>query len=377
MPSQARAKSRKILIVGAGFYGSVCARELTSAGYQCLVIDKRNHIGGNCYSVHEPDAGCHRHVYGPHIFHTDLERVWEYVNRFARFNHFVNRLKVRHKGKLYSFPLNLFTLYQMFGVSTPAEAEACLAGKRLHCENPPNLEEWCLSQVGPELYETFIKGYTVKQWKKDPRQLPASIIQRLPVRLTFDDNYYTHPHQGIPVGGYTAMFERMLEGIEIRLNTDFLADPDGLAAGFDMVIYTGPIDAFFGYSEGVLEYRSLRFEIDRLPIKDFQGNAIVNYTEEEVPWTRIIEHKHFEMNVASPSTVITREFPADWSPGSEPYYAVDTPNSRATLARYQAKAGKLEGKVVFGGRLAEFKYYDMDQVIAAALAKSCELLKGF
>lgn len=366
---------KKFLIVGAGLYGAVCARELADAGHHCVVIERRNHLGGNCYTRYDAGAGCHEHVYGPHIFHTGNQVVWEYVQRFALFNHYVNRPKVRYGGRLFSFPINLMTLYQLYGVSTPEEARAKLAELRSPVKNPASMEEWCLAQVGPEIYETFIKGYTLKQWRKHPRDLPASIVQRLPIRLTFDDNYFTHPYQGIPIGGYTAIFERLLSGIEVRLGIDFLEHRDALIDQFDLVIFTGPIDAFFRYSEGILEYRSLRFERKCLDMPDYQGNAIVNYTEEDVPYTRIVEHKHFDLSFAQSKTVVTLEFPDSWEPGKVEYYPVDTERNRELLERYRRKASREVPAVTFGGRLGEYKYYDMDEVIASALNKVKSLIQ--
>lgn len=361
---------KTFLIVGAGLYGAVCARELTDAGHRVTVVEKRNHIGGNCYTEYDVQTDCHKHVYGPHIFHTGKEAVWRYMNRFVRFNHYVNRPKVFFKDKLYSFPINLFTLYQLYGVTTPQEAEAELARHRVPIENPQNMEQWCLAEVGNEIYETFIKGYTIKQWGLHPRDLPASIIKRLPIRLTFDDNYFTHPYQGIPVGGYTAIFEKMFEGVEVQTGVDFLQDRDHWIEKYDHVIYTGAIDAFFRYSQGVLGYRSLRFESERKDVADFQGNAIINYTEEDVPYTRIVEHKHFEMNFSKQQTVITKEYPADWEVGIEPFYPVDSDKNRELFATYRQMTESLAGKVIFGGRLGQYHYLDMDQVVATALEMS-------
>jgi UDP-galactopyranose mutase len=365
--------AKRFLIVGAGLYGAVCARVLTDAGNQCLVIDKRDHIGGNCYTRYEEEAGCHCHVYGAHIFHTDIEQVWAFVNRFCRFNHFVHRLKARYKDRIYSFPINLFTLHQMFGVLTPSEGESLLESLRIPCLNPENLEDWCLARIGKKLYEMLIRGYTLKQWRKDPRELPVSIIKRIPVRLNFDDNYYNHPWQGIPVGGYTRMFEQMLSGIDVRVGTDFLDDSAAWMKGFDHIVYTGPIDAFFGYSEGTLEYRSLRFENKLLDLRDFQGTSVVNYPEEDVPFTRIIEHKHFDMNYSEPKTIITYEYPDDWAPGKDPFYPIDTERNRGICELYRSQAFEIANKVTFGGRLGEYKYFDMDQAINAALNRAKEL----
>ncbi len=358
---------KTFLIIGAGLYGAVCARELTDAGYLVTVIEKRDHLGGNCYSEYDVQAGCHKHVYGPHIFHTENEDVWRYMNRFARFNHYVNRPKVIFQGKLYSFPINLFTLYQLYGVVTPQEAFAELERQREPVVNPQNMEEWCLSEVGREIYEIFVKGYTIKQWNRHPQQLPASIIKRLPIRLNFDDNYFIHPFQGIPVDGYTAIFTKLFDGIEVHKGIDFLQDRDRWVKEYDHVIYTGPIDAFFRYSHGVLEYRSLKFESEYKNMVDYQGNAIINYTEESVPYTRIIEHKHFNMNFSEPKTLITREYPADWEVGVEPFYPIDTDRNRKLFATYKCMTDQFS-KVTFGGRLGQYRYFDMDQVVAAALA---------
>jgi UDP-galactopyranose mutase len=362
------------LIVGAGLYGAVCARQLTDAGHRCLVIERRDHTGGCCFSRYNEEAGCHQHMYGAHIFHTEDDRIWAYINRFARFNHFVNRPKVRYRERIYSFPINLFTLYQFLGVTTPAEAELQLRKLRVPCQDPRNIEDWCLSHVGREIYEKLILGYTIKQWRKHPKDLPVSIIKRLPIRLTFDDNLFSHPYQGIPIGGYSAIFDRLLQGIEVETGVDFLEDRDRWLSLFDHVIYTGAIDAFFRYSEGILEYRSLRFETELIDIPDFQGNAVFNYTDAAVPFIRIIEHKHFDMNYSRSKTLITREYPEDWIPGKEPYYPVETETSRQVLAKYRSRVKELDGKVIFGGRLGEYKYYDMDQVIFAALNKIDHLL---
>ena len=353
------------LIVGAGLFGSVFAHELMLKGYRCLVIDKRKHIGGNCYT--DDIEGINVHVYGPHIFHTDNVEVWEYVNMFASFNHFVNRPKVNYKGKMYSFPINLMTLYQLWGTRTPHEA-----GKRLQEERvpivgePKNLEEWALSQVGKELYEIFIKGYTRKQWQRDPRELPSSIIKRLPIRLNFDDNYFIDKYQGIPIGGYTPMITKMLDGIELRLCADYSEAKsywDGVA---DNIVYSGRIDEFFGFEFGELEYRSLEFDVQLYEnVADMQGNAIVNYTEEEVPYTRVIEAKHFDFAKTS-HTVITEEYPVKCSTNRLPYYPVNDWINNARYKKYKDMA-KTQDRLIIGGRLGEYRYYDMDDVIASAL----------
>lgn len=366
---------KRFLIVGSGLFGSVCARELTDAGHQCLVLEKRDHIGGNCFTRYHEEAGCHEHVYGPHIFHTNSPDVWRYINRFTEFNHFTYRPRVNFQSRYYSFPINLMTLYQLWGVATPVEAEAKLGSLREPISEPANLEEWCLSQVGRELYETFVRGYTAKQWRKDLRELPASLIKRLPIRLTYDDNYFNDQYQGIPKEGYTRVFERLLDGIPVELGVDFLQDQSSWIGNYDHVIYTGSPDSFFGYSEGALEYRSLRFEKEMLSIKDFQGVAAVNYTEESVPFTRIVEHKHFDMNLSKDKTLITREYPSDWEPGMIEFYPVNTPDNQRVFARYREAMSELEGRVTFGGRLGEYRYYDMHQVIAAALSRVRKLLE--
>lgn len=352
------------LIVGAGFFGAVFAREMTDRGKRCLVIDKNPHIGGHCYTE-EVDGIC-VHKYGPHIFHTDNKEVWDYVHRFARFKAYCHRIKVNYRGKIYAFPLNLMTFYQLWGVKTPEEAKSCLQQKILPCRDPKNLEEWALATVGEEIYEIFIKGYTQKQWQKDPKELPPFIIKRLPIRFSFDDSYYTHPYCGIPEGGYTPLFSRLLDGIEVRLNEDYFARKsyyDTLAA---RTVYTGKIDELFDYTYGELEYRTLRFEIEKLPISDFQGASCINYTDASVPYTRINEYKHFDYREL-PHTIIAREYPAAWQRDKTPFYPVNTAANDLTYQRYRQEAAK-NPRLILGGRLAEFKYYDMHQVIASALA---------
>ena len=366
------------LIVGSGLYGATVARQLTEAGKKVLVIDKRQNIAGNVYT--EKIEGINVHIYGAHIFHTNNKTVWEYVNRFSVFNRFTNSPVANYKGELYSLPFNMYTFNRMWGVVTPEEAEAKIAEQRKEIKGEPrNLEEQAISLIGRDVYEKLVKGYTEKQWGRPCDQLPAFIIKRLPVRLTFDNNYFNALYQGIPVGGYTKMVENMLDGIEVRLSCDYLAHKEELDKLTERVIYTGPIDAYFNYSLGNLEYRSVRFETEVLDKPNFQGNAAVNYTDAETPWTRIIEHKWFEFGKGEdgndlPKTVISREYSSEWKLGDEPYYPVnDEKNSR--LYEAYRKLAEKEDKVIFGGRLGEYKYYDMDQVIAVALDKAAELLK--
>jgi len=343
-------------------FGAVFARKQIELGKRVLVIEKRGHIGGNCFTENIEGVAVHR--YGPHIFHTDNPGVWEFVNRFAVFNAFVNRPKVFHKNRLYSFPVNLMTLYQLYGVRTPTEARKKLEEVAIPIKNPANLEEWVLSRVGPDIYEIFIRGYTKKQWQKEPRELPASLLKRIPIRFTFDDNYYTDRFQGIPVDGYTRLFERMLEGIEVQLETDYLEDKKYWDRVAEKIVYTGKLDEYFDYSLGELEYRGLRFETE-IKNGDYQGNAVINYTEEEVPYTRIIEHKHFNYT-AGDRTVITREFPAAASRNSIPYYPVNTPDNNRLYGEYRKKA-ETEKNLILGGRLATYKYLDMDDAVLSAL----------
>ena len=359
------------LIVGAGLYGAVCAREALRAGKKVLVIDKRPHIAGNVYT--RQLEGIHVHVYGAHIFHTNNKVVWDYVNQFAEFNRFTNSPVANYKGEIYSLPFNMYTFNKMWGVVTPQEAEAKIEQQRREAgiTEPKNLQEQAISLVGTDIYEKLIKGYTEKQWGRPCTELPAFIIKRLPVRLTFDNNYFNALYQGIPMGGYTQMVANMLDGIEVRLNTDYLANRAELDALADRVIYTGPIDAYFDYRLGNLQYRSVRFETEVLDIPNFQGNAAVNYTDRETPWTRIIEHKWFEF-ADQPKTVISREYSSEWKPGDEPYYPVND-DRNGTLYQQYKKLADAEQKVIFGGRLGEYKYYDMDAVIAAALEKCGEL----
>ena len=349
------------LVVGAGLFGSVFARELSDAGRRVLVIDQRAHIGGNVYTREE--HGIQVHVYGPHIFHTDDARVWKYVNRFAEFNHYVHHPLARYGDKVYSLPVNLMTLQQLWGVSTPAEAERALAEARIPCDKPSNLEDWILSQVGEQIYRTFIYGYTKKQWGRDPRELPASIIRRMPIRLNFNNNYFNDRYQGIPIGGYTGLVERMLEGIDVELGRSFRDMADWRSQARKLV-FTGKIDEFFDYRFGELEYRTLEFRHEVVE-GDYQGVAQMNYTSEDVTFTRIVEHKHFEFGQQEKS-IITREYPAEWGHGKNPYYPINDDRNSDVFRQYKAEADKLED-VIFGGRLARYRYYDMHQVIGAAL----------
>ncbi len=356
------------VVVGCGIFGAVFGRQMTEKGKKVLIIENRPHIGGNCYT--ENIEGIEVHKYGPHIFYTSDERVWKYINQFAEFNNFVNRVKVRYKEKLYSFPVNLMTLYQLWGVTTPDEARRKLKEKAIPNNNPQNLEEWALSQVGQEIYEIFFKGYTRKQWRKDPKDLPAGIIKRIPIRLNFDDSYYNARYQGIPVGGYAKLFERILDGIEVRLNTDYLSDRRYWNSLSPQVVYTGKIDEFFDYKFGQLEYRSLRFETKILN-GDYQGNAVVNYTEEQVPFTRITEHKHFELKNCD-KTVVTWEYPDNYGRGKVAYYPINDKVNDGVYALYKKEAEK-QDKVIFGGRLATYAYLDMGQCISKALTVCEEL----
>ena len=356
-----------LLIVGAGLCGATVARELADAGEKVLVVERRPQIAGNVYT--ECVEGIQVHRYGAHIFHTNDEKAWAYVNRFAEFNRFTNSPVANYKGELYSLPFNMYTFNKMWGVVTPEEAETKIAQQRGEISGTPrNLEEQAISLVGRDLYEKLIRGYTEKQWGRPCDQLPAFIIRRLPVRLTYNNNYFNARFQGIPIGGYTAMVERMLEGIEVRLNCDYLEHREELDTLAKRVVYTGPIDAYFNYTLGPLEYRSVRFETEVLDKPNHQGNAVMNYTDAETPWTRIIEHKWFEPEAAGnmPKTVISREFSSEWKPGGEPYYPVNDEKNSALYNRYAEMAAK-EGRVIMGGRLGNYRYYDMDQVIAAAL----------
>ena len=358
------------LIVGAGLYGAVFAREMTDKGYKCLVVDKRDHIGGNVYTENVEDINVHK--YGAHIFHTSDKQVWDYVNRFASFNNYINMPMADFKGERYNLPFNMNTFKQMWGVTEPEEAREIIERQREESgiKEPVNLEQTAISLVGRDIYEKLIKGYTQKQWGRPCNELPPFIIKRLPVRFTYDNNYFNDTYQGIPIGGYTKMVENMLDGIEIRLGVDFLTNRE-LECQAKTVVFTGAIDAYFDYKYGPLEYRSLRFETEILNLPDFQGNAVVNYTDEQTPYTRIIEHKHFEFGKQE-KTVISYEYSAEWQEGDEPYYPVNNEQNNALYQKYLAEALK-KPNVIFGGRLGEYKYYDMDKVILSALQKTKEV----
>lgn len=360
------------LIVGAGLYGAVFACEAVKKGKRVLVIDRRDHIGGNIYTYEQ--EGIQVHKYGAHIFHTDMEDVWKYVNEHAEFNRYTNSPVANYHGELYSMPFNMYTFNRMWGVVTPQEAKAKIEEqvRESGIAQPKNLEEQAISLVGRDIYEKLVKGYTAKQWGKEPRELPAFIIKRLPVRFTYDNNYFNDRFQGIPIGGYTRMIASMLEGAEVRLSEDFLAKKEDYLAMADTVIYTGMIDAYFDHCFGPLEYRSLRFETKLLDTDNYQGNAVINYTDSTTPYTRVIEHKHFEFGKQEKS-VVTWEYPAEWKPGEEPYYPMNDEKNNSLFQKYKALAEK-EDHVVFGGRLGQYQYFDMDDVIASALSRAGKVL---
>lgn len=353
------------LVVGAGLFGAVFAREATDRGCSCLVIDRRNHIAGNAYC--EDMYGIPVHTYGAHIFHTSDRKIWDYVNRFAEFNNFVNSPVAIYKDELYNLPFNMNTFAKMWNVKTPAEARQKIEEQKAEAgiTEPQNLEEQAISLVGHDIYEKLVKGYTEKQWGRDCKDLPAFIIKRLPVRMIFDNNYFNDRYQGIPEKGYTEMVAAMLSGIEVRTGVDYLKERDKYRALAKKVIYTGALDEYFGYCYGNLQYRMVRFEQEVKDTDNYQGNAVVNYTEREVPYTRIIEHKHFYPGLKTEKTVISREYPAEWHPGEEPYYPINDARNAELYAKYKELADREEG-VIFGGRLGEYKYYDMDKVIASA-----------
>lgn len=355
------------LVVGAGLAGATFARIMTDRGYKCLVIDKRDHIAGNVFS--KQIEGIEVHQYGPHIFHTDIERVWEFVNRFTKFNHFVYSPIANYKGELYNLPFNMNTFSKLWGLSTPAEVKEKIASqvKEAGITNPKNLEEQAIMLVGTDIYEKLIKGYTAKQWGRPCNELPKFIIKRLPVRFTFDNNYFNHPHQGIPIGGYTKMVSKMLQGIKVNLKEDFFAKKEYYESLAQTVVFTGPIDEYFGFCYGPLEYRSLRFDTEVLDVDNYQGVAGMNYTDSDTPYTRIVEHKHFEFGKGnSDKTVITKEYSAKWEPGIEPYYPVNNDLNNSLYEKYRLKSDELSN-VIFAGRLGKYQYFDMDKVINSVM----------
>ncbi len=354
------------LIVGAGLFGSVFAHEATKKGYTCSVVDKRPHLGGNVYCEKKEDINVHK--YGAHIFHTNDKGIWDYVNQFVEFNRYTNSPLANYHGALYNLPFNMNTFHQLWGVRTPAEAKQIIAAQvaRAKITNPRNLEEQALSLVGHDIYAKLIKGYTEKQWGRKAAELPAFIIKRLPLRFTYDNNYFNDKYQGIPIGGYNKLVDALLKGIPTKTNVDFFQDREALASTAKRVVFTGKIDEYYGYQFGKLEYRSLKFEHETLDTDNYQGNAVINYTDSETPFTRIIEHKHFEFG-KQPKTIITREYPQEWTPNREPYYPINDTKNMAVYEKYKERS-KTED-VIFGGRLAEYRYYDMHQVIASALTK--------
>jgi UDP-galactopyranose mutase len=357
------------LIVGSGFFGSICAYELNKAGYKVVVIDSRNHIGGNCHT--ENKDGINIHTYGPHIFHTSNEDVWKWINQFVLFNNFTLRPVANYKGEIYSLPFNMWTFSKLWNITHPDQAKRIIKGQSEHISEPTNLEEQAIKLVGIDVYEKLIKGYTAKQWRKDPKELPKEIIKRLPVRFTYDNNYFNDKYQGIPIGGYTQIFKKLLEGIEVRLNTDYFKDS---LPRHDKVIYTGPIDRFYNYQFGELEYKTTKFEHVRIPEDIYQGIAMMNYTDEEIPFTRVIEHKCFE-NIENDVTWITFEYPTEYdAKTTEPYYPVNDKENNEKYLMYKNLANQ-EKNIIFGGRLAEYKYYDMHQVIESALNFTKQLIK--
>lgn len=353
------------LLVGSGLFSCVFARMALDRGLTCLIIEKKSHPFGNCYTKN--DNGIHVHLYGPHVFHTNNLNIWNFVNRFTSFNNYINKPKVRYGENIYSFPINLMTLHQIWGVTTPEEAIARIDKEKYNIQNPQNLEEWALSQIGEELYYKFIYGYTKKQWNTEPRNLPTFIIKRLPIRFCFDENYFFDKYQGIPIGGYTKMMENMIDDTEIVLDTDYFDDVEYWNKLAKHTVYTGPIDRYFNYKYGKLDYRSLKFDHQKLNIKDFQGNAAINYTEYTVPYTRIVEHKHFEPGSEHDNTIISYEYPANFSETNEPYYPVNNENNNQIYMKYKKLSQATN--IIFGGRLAEYRYYDMHQVIGSSISK--------
>ena len=351
------------LIVGSGLYGSICARELTDAGFKCLVLEKRNHIGGNCYT--EVRDGIHLHSYGPHIFHTSNEEVWKWINQYVEFNNFTLRIVANYKGDIFSLPFNMWTFSKLWGIFLPESAQHIIKAQSSHIGEPTNLEEQAIKLVGTDVYEKLIKGYTTKQWKKDPKLLPKEIIKRLPVRFTYDNNYFNDKYQGIPIGGYTQLFEKLLDGIEVKLEVDYLSDKEHWNSVANHIIYTGPIDAFYDYQFGDLEYKSIRLENVKVDKPNYQGSAIMNFTDVEVPYTRIVEHNHFDYRENS-NTWISYEYPVEYTRGSEPFYPVNDFDNNQKYLKYRELSNDTP-EISFGGRLAEYKYYDMHQVIESAL----------
>jgi len=354
------------LIVGSGIFGSVFAQQAKIKNKKCLIIDKRDHIGGNCFTRKQHDIDIH--VYGPHIFHTSSREIWDYINKFSHFNNYINRPKSRIGDKIFSFPINMMTLHQLWGVTSPSEAQRKLNEVKISIENPRNLEEWIVSQVGIEIYEKFIYGYTKKQWMRDPCDLPASIIKRIPIRLTYDDNYFDDSFQGIPTEGYTKIFENMTDGVDIELGVNFFKHRERFEKIAKFIVFTGKIDEFFNFELGELQYRGLNF-VNEVHESDYQGNAVINYPEYEINWTRITEHRHFTPEKNLTKTIITKEFPIESNRDSIPYYPVSDELNVEKYRLYKEKADKCKN-VIFGGRLAEYKYYDMHQVIGSALQKS-------
>lgn len=356
------------LVVGSGLFGATFARLATDAGKKCLIIEKRTHIGGNVYS--KDMDGIQVHIYGPHVFHCNDDDIWAYVNRFAKFNNFVAMPKAHNNGRLYSLPFNMNTFHEIWGVITPDEARAKIEEQKLVLDREPqNLEEQALVSVGPDVYNILIKDYTRKQWQKDPKDLPASIIKRLPIRFTYDNNYFNDKYQGIPIGGFGQMMENMMDGIDIMSNVDYFDDPEFWNAKADKVVFTGKIDEFFGYEFGELEYRTLKFQHEWHNTDNYQGTAVINDTSDNVPWTRVTEHKHFDSTQKTDRTLVTREIPDTWSRDKIPYYPINDEKNQAIYNKYREKARELKDKFIFGGRLSEYRYYDMHQVIGSAMAR--------
>lgn len=358
-------KRYDFLIIGSGMFGCVFSQLAKQDGYSCLILEKRDHLFGNCYTEKINEINYHK--YGPHIFHTSNKHIWQYVNQFGEFNNFVNRPKVNFNDKIYSFPINLFTLYQLWSISNPIDAKKKLDSVKHDIPEPKNLEEWILSQVGEEIYRTFVYGYTKKQWNTEPKNLPADIIKRLPIRIDFNDNYFNDIYQGIPVEGYSGLMSNMIDGIETVLQVDYFDNPDYWNSKAKNIVYTGPIDRYFNYSYGKLEYRSLRFETEYMNIESFQGNAVINYTSDSIPFTRIVEHKYFD-NTKCDTTIITKEYPANFADTQEPYYPINTDKNQNIYDNYRKLKNNISN-TIFGGRLAEYQYMDMHQVIGSAIKK--------